>query len=94
MTEKREINMLKSIAHSWIAVIAATALGLAATAPAGAQEGPADVINGAVEALKTGLGEQRDTLADDRAALIAFVDDLLAPRFDRNYAGRLVLARH
>lgn len=52
------------------------------------------VITGAVDALKTGLSDNRDALESDRAELIRFVDSLLAPRFDRNYSGRLVLAKH
>lgn len=67
---------------------------LGAPAPAVANDAPIDVINGAVDELKAGLEGQRDALAADRAELFRFVDSLLAPRFDRNYAGRLVLARH
>ncbi|MFK8051762.1 MAG: phospholipid-binding protein MlaC [Woeseiaceae bacterium] len=59
-----------------------------------AEDEAIDVINGAVDAVKEGLAGQRETFMNDEAALVEFVDGLLAPRFDRNYAGRLVLARH
>ncbi|MEL7298024.1 MAG: ABC transporter substrate-binding protein, partial [Pseudomonadota bacterium] len=52
------------------------------------------MITGALDAVKTGLSGQREALEADEAKLVEFVDSLLAPRFDRNYAGRLVLARH
>ena len=79
------------------AAIAAAAMALAAIgAPstAAANDAPIDVINGAVDELKAGLEGRREALSADRAELFRFVDSLLAPRFDRNYAGRLVLARH
>ena len=76
-----------------VKALAAAALLIAA--PAGAQEeAPLDVINGAIDAIKSGLADNRDAYEADEAALIAWVDSLLAPRFDRNYAGRLVLAKH
>ncbi|MEM7765660.1 MAG: ABC transporter substrate-binding protein [Pseudomonadota bacterium] len=63
--------------------------------PSVAQESTPDaVITGALEAVQAGLAGQREALEADEAKLIEFVDGLLAPRFDRNYAGRLVLARH
>ncbi|MEL6950153.1 MAG: ABC transporter substrate-binding protein [Pseudomonadota bacterium] len=77
----------------FVAAVAGLVLAVAG-GNAVADDEPIDVINSAVDALNTGLQGQRDTLAQDRAALIRFVDGLLAPRFDRNYAGRLVLARH
>ncbi len=55
---------------------------------------PVAVINGAIDELKVGLNGKRDAYKADDAALYTFIDGLLAPRFDRNYAGRLVMARH
>lgn len=86
------IKRRKQTLGIWIAAIAAMALSM----PSYAQEDvtPMDVVNGAIEDIKAGLADNRQTYLDDEAALIEWVDSLLAPRFDRNYAGRLVLARH
>lgn len=68
---------------------------LVAIAPAIADnDTPMAVITGAVDEIKAGLGESRAAFEQDEAALITFVDGLLSPRFDRNYAGRLVLGQH
>lgn len=76
-----------------IAVLILAILGL--TTIAQAQEGePLNVVNGAIEEIKAGLAENRELYLQDEVALIQWVDGLLAPRFDKNYAGRLVLARH
>lgn len=78
-----------------MAAAALLAIGMASgPASAAAEDTPEDVINGAIAELKTGLNGKREVYADDRAALYQFIDGLLAPRFDRNYAGALVLARH
>lgn len=78
-----------------ISLIAATfALATLVAQPVAAEESPNEVITGALDAVKSGLAGQRDALANDETMLLDFVDGLLAPRFDRNYAGRLVLAKH
>ena len=78
-----------------IAAALLLAVGMASgPASAVAEDTPESVINGAIAELKTGLNGKRELYAEDRAALYKFVDGLLAPRFDRNYAGALVLARH
>ena len=84
--------MLARIKVSVVALAMAFAAVIAQ--PAAAEETPNDVINGALEAVKSGLAGQREALSNDEAMLLDFVDNLLAPRFDRNYAGRLVLAKH
>ena len=76
----------------WISALAA--LGLSLSGFAQDDVTPLDVVIGAIDDSKTGLAENRQTYLDDESALIEWVDSLLAPRFDRNYAGRLVLARH
>lgn len=75
------------------AVLLLATLALSVTAGA-AEDTPIGVINGAVADVKAGLAGNREKFRNDEAALLKFVDSLLAPRFDRNYAGRLVLARH
>ncbi|MEO0574186.1 MAG: ABC transporter substrate-binding protein [Pseudomonadota bacterium] len=68
---------------------------LTAVAPAYAEnDTPMAVITGAVDDIKAGLGDRRGDFEEDEAALLTFVDGLLSPRFDRNYAGRLVLGQH
>lgn len=63
--------------------------------PALAQEDtPIAVITGAVEDIKAGLDGNRERYEANQSELLSFVDGLLAPRFDRNYAGRLVLGKH
>ena len=57
-------------------------------------ETPNDVIESAIDELAVALDGRRDALAEDRPALYAVIDDILLPRFDRQYAARLVLARH
>lgn len=78
----------KLTAAALLAVVSAVPVAFAV------EDTPVAVITGAVNEVKAGLTEQRDVLAADEAKLLEFVDGLLAPRFDRNYAGRLVLARH
>ncbi|MEM6819944.1 MAG: ABC transporter substrate-binding protein [Pseudomonadota bacterium] len=79
-----------------VSTLAALILAVGFVAPAMAQEEgtPMDVVDAAIEDIKAGLAENRELYLEDEAALIKWVDELLAPRFDRNYAGRLVLARH
>ncbi len=70
-----------------------TCLALAAPARA-ADASPADVIQEAVDLLTVGLEERRDELAADKDALYAFIDGILLPRFDREFAAGAVLGRH
>ncbi|MEM8815005.1 MAG: ABC transporter substrate-binding protein [Pseudomonadota bacterium] len=57
-------------------------------------ETPNEVIESAIAELATALDGRRDVLADDRDSLYEIIDGILLPRFDRQYAARLVLARH
>lgn len=86
------IKSSKKIVQLWIATFAA--LAMSGSGFAQDEATPLDVVNGAIEEIKAGLAENRQTYIDDETALMEWVDGLLAPRFDRNYAGRLVLARH
>ena len=57
-------------------------------------ETPNDVIESAIAELATALDGKREALADDRESLYEIINGILLPRFDRQYAARLVLARH
>jgi phospholipid transport system substrate-binding protein len=64
-------------------------------APAFAQdESPAAVIESAVTLFAEKMDGRHDELAADPAALYALIDEILLPRFDRKFAGRLVMAKH
>lgn len=55
---------------------------------------PNAMIQGTADALFDALNGRREQLKADPPELYRVVDEVLLPRFDRNYAGRLVLARH
>jgi len=62
--------------------------------PSWASNDPNALIDGAIVELSAALDGQREVLAEDRAALYALIDEILLPRFDRQYAAQLVLGRH
>lgn len=72
-------------------IAAAFAFGTAASATA---ETPNEVIESAIDELSTALDGRRDALADDPEELYEIINAILLPRFDRDYAARLVLATH
>jgi len=77
--------------YVWIALTAA-ALSLASlTAFA---DSPNSVIEEAVDLLAEGLDGRKSELAADRPALYKLIDSILLPRFDREFAARVVLAKH
>ena len=55
---------------------------------------PSEVIEGAVDLLNEGLDGRKEELAADEVALRAFVDGILLPRFDREFAAGAVLGKH
>jgi len=69
------------------------ALSLAAT-DAHAAKRPNEVIEEAVDLLTSGLSEHKDELTADDDALHAFIDGILLPRFDRQFAAGAVLGKH
>ncbi len=76
-------------------VLIAFVAGLLALPSAAARaETPNEVIESAIEELAAALDGRRAALADDRPALYELIDGILLPRFDRQDAARLVLARH
>ena len=63
-------------------------------APAVYANAPNQVIEEAVELLTEGLDTRRDELAADDNALRDFIDGILLPRFDRDFAAAAVLGKH
>ena len=60
---------------------------------AGAQE-PLEQVEQAIAELSAGLEGRKEELADDKAALYEFIDGILLPRFDQQYAAQLVLGKN
>jgi phospholipid transport system substrate-binding protein len=73
------------------AFIAALAL---AVPDAEAATRPIEVIEDAVDLLNEGLSGRKEELAADADALRAFIDGILLPRFDREFAAGAVLGKH
>jgi len=55
---------------------------------------PSEVIESAVDLLNEGLDGRKDELAADETALHEFIDGILLPRFDREFAAGAVLGKH
>jgi len=77
--------------YVWIAFTAAVLSLASLTAFANS---PNSVIEEAVELLTEGLDGRKAELAADRPALYRLIDSILLPRFDREFAARVVLAKH
>ncbi len=65
-----------------------------AIAPAAQASSPNVVIEEAVTLLASQLDGRKEALAEDRSALYSIIDEILLPRFDRQLAAQLVLAKH
>lgn len=72
----------------------AALLLLALAATAAAAQSPVEVVEQAADELSKKLDGRKDALREDRQALYALIDEILLPRFDRNYSAQLVLGRH
>jgi phospholipid transport system substrate-binding protein len=70
----------------------ALAFGLATPLSAQANA-PETVILETSSAILAAVGDRREELAADETALFEVVDDILLPRFDRDYSGRLVMGK-
>ncbi len=55
---------------------------------------PDEIIREAVDLLEEGLDGRREELAEDKDALYTFIDSILLPRFEREFAARAVLGKH
>ena len=67
---------------------------LLSVSPAVQANAPNEVIEEAVDLLTEGLDTRRDELSTDEAALREFIDGILLPRFDRDFAAAAVLGKH
>lgn len=76
-------------------VIAIVLTGLLAiSVVAGAADSPNALIEESVALLAERLDGRKEDLANDKPALYALIDEILLPRFDREYAAALVLGKH
>jgi len=82
------MNMFRLVTFAFFAALAL------ALPDAEAATRPSEVIEGAVDLLNEGLDGRKEELAADEAALRAFVDGILLPRFDREFAAGAVLGKH
>lgn len=82
------MNMFRWVTFALIATLAL------AMPDAEATTRPSEVIEDAVDLLNEGLNGRKEELATDEAALRAFIDGILLPRFDREFAAGAVLGKH
>lgn len=73
-------------------ILAIVLLALGSTALA--NNSPKDVVQGAADELAQKLKGRKAELRANREELYKLIDEILLPRFDRDYAARLVLGRH
>jgi len=69
-------------------------LGLVLLVPDARAAAPSDVIHEAIDLLTEGLDERREEFSTDKDALYSFIDGILLPRFDRQFAASAVLTKH
>ncbi len=74
-----------------LTAVGALVFGVGAAATAA---GPDEVIREASSEIVAVLDTRRDELAADEQELYRVVDDILLPRFDRRYAGGLVMGKY
>jgi phospholipid transport system substrate-binding protein len=75
----------------------AFALGVFAAGAATSVEpepGPEQVIRDASDLTMAAIEDRRDELKGDRDALFQLIDEVLLPRWDRQYTGQLVMGRY
>jgi phospholipid transport system substrate-binding protein len=82
------MNMFRLVTFAFIAALAL------ALPDAEAATRPSEVIEGAVDLLNEGLSGRKEELTADEDALRAFIDGILLPRFDREFAAGAVLGKH
>lgn len=69
-------------------------LVLAAFPLLAAAESPNDTIEEAAALFEKALDGRKDEFVKDKQALYATINEILLPRFDRQYAAQLVLGKH
>ena len=88
----RTTEVRASVVQRLALVIAVAPFALFANAASA--ESPNDIVDEAVLFLAAGIDGRKEELAQDKQALYALINEMLLPRFDRNYAAQLVLGRH
>lgn len=86
----RTIRVHLAMATLAIAGVAAADVGHAASP----ERSPEQVIRDASELTMAAIDGRRDELKNDRDALFKLVDEILLPRWDRQYTGQLVMGRN
>jgi phospholipid transport system substrate-binding protein len=86
----RTIRVHLAVATLVIAGVAAAGVGHAASP----ERSPEQVIRDASELTMAAIDGRRDELKSDRDALFKLVDEILLPRWDRQYTGQLVMGRN
>jgi len=84
------IRVHLAVASLAIAGVAAAGLGHAATP----ERSPEQVIRDASDLTMAAVDGRRSELKNDREALFQIVDEILLPRWDRQYTGQLVMGRN
>lgn len=69
-------------------------MGIGLLTVAAVADSPVTVVEQGAQELGQKLEGRRDELKNDKQALYALIDEMLLPRFDREYAARLVLGRY
>lgn len=75
-------------------IIATFVAALACAPVAMSAQAPNDTVQDAVDLLAKNLDGRKEELTSNKQALYKLIDDILLPRFDREYAAALVLGRH
>ncbi len=70
------------------------AAALAVTPVNADEQSPQEVIESAVQQLADTMDGRQEELAADRQSLYVLIDEILLPRFDREYAAQLVLGKN
>lgn len=78
-------------AATWVILGGLIAMSLPAAA---ATQGPEDVIREASELTLEAIEGRREELRKDQQELFNVVDEILLPRWDRNYSGQLVMGKY
>jgi phospholipid transport system substrate-binding protein len=84
---------LKAMAGVLLAV-GAGSVAMAQSAPGAGDEDPGQVVQSAAEGMLKDLEANRDEYRKDPSKVSALVEKWLLPRFDTQYAARLVLGKH
>jgi phospholipid transport system substrate-binding protein len=77
-----------------VAMLVLGAFGATAVLAAEPAQSPEEVIRDASREAMAAIESRRAELAADRQALFELVDEILLPRWDRQYTGQLVMGRY